>query len=419
MRLLIICLLASWVSYGQQSYTLEECITRAQQQHPDVLLQNLNVARAENTFSQSVKSRIPVISGSVSTGLNGGRSIDPFSNSFVQRTISYNSFGLSGNWTVFNGFSLRNQMGKNRINAETEQVQLEVVRKEIKLAVIDAYREVVISYELIRLQQEGVQDLLDQTEAVRERVKEGMMASYSLIETEAQLAEARFEQATAENTYRLAKAVLAQLLMTKEDFGVVVPDVSPLIVIPQSPGAHPILQVLDLRIRAAQYGIAVARAERYPRLSLNAGLGTSYSSGAVSEFNYFRQLGHNFNQFVGLGLSVPVFSNGLATARIEAAGIEEKITRRQKEKAEFQLNQQVETLQLELSSLREKLKSAEINGKAQSRLYEGAKEKFKEGLINQLELNTYRLNMEKVRVRYIQTQYELFFKNEMLKEFLY
>ncbi len=418
MRLLIICLLACAAAYGQKSYTMAECIARAQQQNPDVLLQNLNISRAENTLVQSLKSRLPAVSGSVSSGLNGGRSIDPFSNSFVQRTISYNSFSVSTNWTLFNGFALRNQMERNRENKEAEQFQMEVVRKEMKLAVIEAYANVVIRQELIRLQREGVDDLLNQIQAVKERIKEGVMAAYNLIETEAQLANARFELTNAENNYRLTKKLLAQLMMLDEDVEVVVPELSQPRIVPRGNGLHPALQVWDRRILSAQFGVDIARAERYPRLFLNLGLGTSYSSGAVSEFSYLQQLSHNFNQFAGLGLSLPLFSNGQVNARIDVAGIEEKIVRTQRQKTEIQLTRQTETLKLELASLKEKLKSAEVNLKAQNHLYEGAKEKFKEGLVNQMELNTYRLNREKANAQFIQTQYELYFKNEILKELL-
>jgi len=418
MRLLIIFLLASLGTYGQKSYSLEECIALAQQQHPDVLLQNLNIARAENTLRQSVKSRIPVVSGSVSTGLNGGRSIDPFSNSFVQRTISYNSFGMSAGGSLFNGFSLHNQVERNRRNKEAEQIQLETVRKEIKIAVIESYANVVVSRKLIRLQEESVQDLTTQAEAIQERVKEGVMASYSLTETQAQLATARFELVSAENNYRLAKSALAQLMMIKEDFEVDIPEIPSSVLVPETHGIHPALQVWDLRIRAAEYGVALARAEKYPRLSLNLGLGTSYSSAAIGEFSYTKQLSHNFNQFASLGLSIPLFSNGLINARMDAARMEEKITRKQREKTEIQLSQQAETLKLEVAFLEEKLKSATVNTQAQALLYESAKEKFKEGLVNQLELNTYRLNREKSQVQFIQTQYELYFRNEVLKEFL-
>lgn len=410
---LLLCISAS----AQKSYSLAECIAQAQQQNPDVLLQSLQISRAGTTLDQSLKSRLPIVSGSVSSGLNGGRSIDPFTNSFVQRNISYNSFNVSTSWPLFNGFSLRNQIEKNRVNKEAEQVQLEVVRKEMKLAVIEAYGNVVIRHELIRLQREGLQDLQEQAVSVKERTKEGLMASFSLIETEAQVANARFELTIAESNHLLAKKLLAQLMMTDDDFEVRVPQLSLLLSVPKNAEQHPALQLWDERIRSARYGVDIARAERYPRLFLNLGLGTSYSSGAVNEFSYFQQLGHNFNQFAGLSLSIPVFSNGQTASRIEVARIEEKIVRIQKNKAEIQLNSQIETLKLELTTLKEKFNSAEINLEAQTQLYEATKEKFKEGLVNQMELNTYRLNREKAQLQHIQTRYELYFKNKILETF--
>lgn len=417
MRGLLFCLLFSLGASAQKSYTLAECIDLARQHHPDVALQNLIISRAQNTLEQSLKSRLPTVSGSVSSGLNGGRSIDPFSNGFVQRTISYNSFNVSTGWVLFNGFSLRNQIEKNRENKITEEWQMEVVRKDMALAVTEAYANAVINRELIRLQQESLQDLLNQAASVKEQIKEGVMASYALTEAEAHLANARFELIQVENNYLLAKKMLAQLMMTNEDFEVLVPQVTLPPLVPRAGGLHPALRVWDRRIRAAQIGVAMARAERYPRLSVNLGLGTSYSSGAVSEFSYLQQLSYNFNQFAGLSLSMPLLF-GQAGTRINAAKVEEKIVHTQRKKTELQLTQQAEALKLELTTLEKKLQSAETNANAQTLLYEGAKEKFKEGLVNQLELNTYRLNMEKSKIQFTQTRYEIYFKYLALKEFM-
>lgn len=77
----------------------------------------------------------------------------------------------------------------------------------------------------------------------------------------------------------------------------------------------------------------------------------------------------------------------------------------------------MENLLLEINSLKEKIKSSEVNVAAQSALYAGAKEKYKEGLINSLELNTYRLNLEKANVQHIQVKNELYFKTEILRSF--
>lgn len=417
MRRLFLCLFISFGLSAQKKYTVEECIDLALHHHPDVMLQNLYVLRTKNTLEQTHKNRLPNVSASVSSGLNGGRSIDPFSNSFVQRTVTYNSVGISGNINLFNGLALRNRVLQGQVNAEAEQNQLEVVKKEIKLAVIEAYMKVVLSQQMVELQQENEKDILNQLTAVTEQIKEGVLATYNRTETEAQLAATRFELMSVQNQLILSKASLAQLMMIKEGFEVTIPEISRPELLTARPNLsfHPALRVLEKRVRSARYGIDIAKAEKLPRLSLNGGLGTSYSSAAAGEFAYFRQLGHNFNQYLGVGLSIPVYTN--AETRIEAARIEEKITRKQKEKQEIQLNQQADNLVLEVNTLREKVKSSDINLAAQSTLYAGAKEKYKEGLINNLELNTYRLNLEKARVQHIQSQTELYFKSSVLKVF--
>jgi outer membrane protein len=413
----VLFLLLSLPISAQKIYTLEECVNRALSHHPDIMLQNLNLLRAQNTIEQAQKNRLPNVSASVSSGLNGGRSIDPFSNSFVQRTVSYNSLGLSGNLNLFNGFALKNQILQSKVNAEAEQNQLELVKKELKFAVIEAFMNVVVNQQLVILQKENERDILSQMESVTERIKEGVLASYNRTETEAQLASTRFELISFQNSLKLSKMVLGHFMMLKGDFELILPEISEPKLNFQKPvfSFHPAFRVAEKRIISARYGIDIAKADKLPRISLNAGIGTSYSSFAAEEFSYFRQLGHNFNQYLGLSLSVPIYTN--VKPRIEAARIEEKIARKQREKQELQLSQQSETLSLEVSTLKEKLKSSSVNVASQSALYEGAKEKYKEGLINNLELNTYRLNLEKARVQHIQTETEHYFKSEVLKAF--
>lgn len=417
MKLLVFVLFFSFGVSAQKKFTLEECINMTLSHHPDVILQNLNILRAENTIEQAQKNRLPNVSTSLSGGLNGGRSIDPFSNSFVQRTVSYNSLGLSGNWNLFNGFALKKQILQSKVNTEAEQNQLEVVKKELKFAVIEAFMNFAVNQQLVILQKENERDILSQMESVMERIKEGVLASYNRTETEAQLASTRFELINSQNNLKLSKMILGHLMMLKGDFELILPEISEPKLDIQKPSLsfHPALRLSEKRIVSAGYGIDIARANRLPKLSLNAGLGTSYSSFAAQEFAYFRQLGHNFNQYLGLSLSIPVYTN--VKTRIEAARIEERIARKQKEKQELQLSQQTETLSLEVSTLKEKLKNSSVNVSSQSTLYEGAKEKYKEGLINNLELNTYRLNLERARVQHIQTETEHYFKQEVIKAF--
>lgn len=419
MKLLVQLLFCSLVSLAQATYTLEDCIEMAIRNHPDVTIQNLNIEQTRAILNQALKSRFPTLAISISNGINGGRNIDPFTNSFVQRTVSYNSYGLSGNWKLFNGFSLKNQIEQKKLSVQAEEIQLNSIKSNLKQEVIQAYMNVVIYEKLTELYRENEKDLLNQLESINEKIKEGALASYNRVETEAFLANSRFELLNSENNLKLAKVLLKQLIQSEKEFDIQTPQI-PKHVVSENRNSIPLhstLLVLDKKVQAAQYGVDVAKAGRLPSLSLNMGMGTSYSSAAADEFNYLKQLGHNFNQFLSFGLNIPILSNGQVNHRIQSEKIGEKIALIQRDKQELLLNQDIETRKLEISSLQANIESSEINVRAQSILYDGAKEKFREGLINNLELNTYRLNLERIKIQHIQIEYELFYKNEMLKIF--
>lgn len=418
MRKLMILLLFSFQLNAQQLFSLEDCIQNTLSQHPDVIIQQYRILKAKNDFKLLSKSRFPGFSASASGGLNGGRSIDPFSNSFVQNTVGFNAMSVSGNVNLFNGFALRTQLAQSKITGEIENLQIELLKKELKVAVVEAFMQVVFSKQLISLHQESEQDLTEQQKSIQEKVNEGLLASYNLTEVEAQLATARFDIMSATNDLTLAKNQLAQLMQFQGDFDISVPPLD----LPPAGSArpvinfHPSLRIIDKEIESNRLNQRLIQSEKYPGLSLSAGLGTSYSSAAMSEFSYFNQLSYNFNQYTAISLSIPI--SYLVKTKITGAKIEEQIIKKQKNKQMLNIKQQIGNLELEINNLKEKIKSAKVNLNAQEELYAGAKEKYNEGMISNLELNTYRLNLERAKVQLAQSQTEYYFKLILLNTIL-
>jgi outer membrane protein TolC len=88
------------------------------------------------------------------------------------------------------------------------------------------------------------------------------------------------------------------------------------------------------------------------------------------------------------------------------------------ENLNLKIGQEYEKQKMEIALLSEKLKYAEINFKAQNNSYQSGKERFEEGVLNSIELNTLRINAEKAKITLIQTQIELDFKTLILEAFL-
>jgi outer membrane protein len=409
---------------AQQRFSLNQCIDYAYKQNFDVKLKELRLKQSENTLQQSQKAIYPNLSGSFSQGINSGRSIDPFTNDFIQRTISSNSFGTNANFTIFNGFSLKNQIIQNQYNAEADQVEIQRAKNELRIRITLAYMQVLMNQELSKIAQEQIQNIKSQYERVKALVNEGNMPKTNLIDLDAQLATAEYDALNAKNNIDVSKLSLAQLMafpnftiFEVENF---LEEKNTLLTetylqnMLSSSHFQPIIKSAELRVRSANIGIKLAEAGKYPTVSLGAGLGSAYSSAASKEYNYFNQLGFNLNQFARLSINIPIYANVQVQGRITNAQINQRIVDTQLSQTKLQIKQEIEQVYLTAKIAQEKLKAAQRQVSAQQIAYDSAKDRYLEGLLHAIELNTFRINLEKAKSNLIQSKYEFYFRKTVL-----
>ena len=97
-------------------YTLEACIAQALNQNIDVQLSMLSQTQSEMTLDQSMLNFGPDLSGGAGQFYQSGRSIDRFTNQFVQSTIGSNNFQLQGSLLLFGGLQNQNNYKQAKEN---------------------------------------------------------------------------------------------------------------------------------------------------------------------------------------------------------------------------------------------------------------------------------------------------------------
>src|SRR5688500_169558 len=104
MRILIISLftLTTGVAWGQKVLTLEESIAIAIKNNIEVAQTGLQTEIAALNYKQARANKLPTINGTITHGINQGRSIDPFSNAYVNQKINYAAYGIGGDLILFN-----------------------------------------------------------------------------------------------------------------------------------------------------------------------------------------------------------------------------------------------------------------------------------------------------------------------------
>ena len=308
-RLVLLLTILPFSLLGQINikFSLTQCIDYSYKQNFDVKLKELRLKQSEIILQQSQKAIYPNLLGSFSQGINSGRSIDPFTNDFIQRTIFSNSLGANANFTIFNGFSLKNQIIQNQYNAEADQVEIQRAKNELRIRITLAYMQVLMNQELAKIAEEQIQNIQSQYDRVKALINEGNMPKTNLIDLDAQLATAEFDALNAKNNINVSKLSLAQLMAfpnfttfdiessSIEEKAFFLND-NYLQNILSGSYFQPIIKSAEFRVRSANIGIRLAEAGKYPSVSLGAGFGSAYSSAASKEYNYFNQLGFNLNQ---------------------------------------------------------------------------------------------------------------------------
>jgi len=86
------------------AYNLKTCIDVAQANNIPVKQNELNVETASINYNSAKFSRLPNVGGGINYNINNGRSIDPFTNGYINQQLSSSNAYLGASVPVFKGF---------------------------------------------------------------------------------------------------------------------------------------------------------------------------------------------------------------------------------------------------------------------------------------------------------------------------
>ena len=116
--------------------TLKQAIETAIANNADVWQAELQARTDEINLKQSRLDRLPNLNGNISHGINQGRSIDPFTNAYINQTVSYSSYGASSGVVLFNGLSLQNTVKQNALTYEASRMDWQQAKDNLTINII-------------------------------------------------------------------------------------------------------------------------------------------------------------------------------------------------------------------------------------------------------------------------------------------
>lgn len=431
------------------------------------LKNNISVKQSENQVlltdlqrQQSKFNQLPSASGNVNEFFNFGRSLDPFTNTNVDRNINYNQLSVNAGVTIFNGKLLKNTIAQNDILVKATQLDLQAMKESVSLQVVLAYLNIMNGEDQLSIAQTQTGITRLQIERTDKLVKAGSLAQSNLFDLKAQLALEETTVINAQSTLDLARLALLQLLNDKNVTDVKVDRIS--VPTPSTNGydasiakiyeiaenSQPTVKAADLRITGADKGIEIAKAGFLPIISANANLGANQSNAqknyilsgktdqnlgtvlfngqqiplVVSRDNfaeggtvpYFSQLSNTFNYGFGVNANIPIFSKFANKSNVIRAKIQKDNAFLNAQQARLTLRQNIEQAYTNLTNAAKRYDSYTVQVSALEESFRAGESRFNAGAIDFVAYSLQKTNLDKARANLIQAKYDFIFRTKIL-----
>jgi len=222
--------LFTFVLFAQvREYTLQECVAIALEKNISIKQSEIDLEGADIDKADAFGNFLPRVNAQTQHIWNNGLSQNITNGLIENLTTQFSSFGGNVGVTLFNGRQNVNQLARANLNIIARQYQLEDMKDDISLFVANAYLQVMFNREFEQVQRYQLELAKQELERTQLRINAGVLTQAEIYEIEANLASQEQALVQAENTYRLSRISLAQLLLitdyenfdiAKEDYDV-------------------------------------------------------------------------------------------------------------------------------------------------------------------------------------------------------
>ncbi len=393
-----------------ERWTLQTCLEYALENNIQVRQSRVGELSGLEDTELAKAQLFPSLSASVTQGFVNYPSSDATENN------SYSgNYNLNANWTLFDGGKRIKEIKKSKIQNEVDKLSTEETEDNIQIAIVQAYLQVMYAMESVKINENTVETAKAERDRAKELYKAGSISSVDLAQLESQYSTDKYQLVVAQTSLDNYKLQLKQLLELDimDEIKLDMPDIAEEHILTPLPDKETIymtsLSVMP-QIRSSELAIEMAELEKqqakssyWPTLSLSAGVGTGHVSG--TDYNFGNKIWKNFNESIGLTISIPIFANrenktAYNKARLALTTSQLDLLNSQKE-----LLQTVESIYLDAVSAQSQYLSATERLSYIQQSFQLTEEQFFLGMKNTLEMLTEKNNLLTAQQEVLQAKY--------------
>src|SRR6476620_680767 len=211
--ILAFALLAMHSLHAQSNIlTLKDCIETGIKNNIDVLQSELDAEVAKANWQQAKANRYPDLNANATHGTNQGRSIDPFTNQYINQNVNYANYSLSSGVMLFNGLRLMNTVKQTMLGLKAAEMDLQQQKDDLTIRILLRYLEVLRNQDQLvqATNQAGLSE--KQVERLAELNRQGAIAPALLTDLQGDLATNKLTILDVANSVESSKIELARLM---------------------------------------------------------------------------------------------------------------------------------------------------------------------------------------------------------------
>lgn len=417
---LILLIIHGGFQLNAQTYDLDDCIKIALIQNPTMKDAAIAAERASAERSGAVSNFLPNLQVSLFQSGNFGRSIDRFTNSYINEF--YNSTYAGGNFELplFNAFSNRYALQSSDKSVASAELLNQGAKNQLALQVTSAYLEVLAGKEMINAVRSLIQGDSTRLIDINAKLDAGLATRTEQLTIINQLKTDELSLLDAQMSFDASVIRLFRLLNQEVPVNPIFEDVNFSIDNFEASGLQqkllqlPEVRRFDLQAESQQFSAKSIMAQKYPRIRLLADYGSFYAS-SNPERNFGQQLNDTRNGSISIGVSWSILSFHRIKSNTRIALANAESTLNEKEKYLNTLKTDIDVAMSRYQALTKKYDQASQLEELSQEAVDNINLQLNSGTIGMSDFLLARNNLERARTNKIRAKYELLLQQKVLQ----
>ena len=457
--ILIFCISILFTTFSKaQEMSLKECITTAIENNIDIKRAILNHESARINSNESKSGRLPSLDANFNLGQNYGRSIDPFTNGYVNQQLTFSNVRLNSDLLLYNGMRVKNEIEQAKFGLIAADLERQELEDNLALLVTRAYLEVLNIRTVLELSVQRAESTRLSLEQIQKAFDVGSGDPSALYDFKGQYAADQLRVIDAENLLKTTRLALFQLMNIDNDDRIsfldfindsLETDYNANEIYTSATSKFEAFEARDQRIKEAQIGIKAQKSALMPSIFLFAGVNSNFSSAAQrlnilddiiketgdyvqidqievpvlertnnfssSNISYGNQIFDNLSPNFGVALNYPIFNQNIQKNRIQRAEVLLKTVELEKSTLELEFRQAIEQSILNYNNANRRLELLQVQVDAFEESFRINQVRLENGVSNRIEYIISKNNLETAKLTLANAKFDLLMQQQIIE----